>query len=125
MLTVTHLCYIATVVTIGILLGVVIRAKAYAGLKSMWPPTVGRGLFPERLAGGPVSADATSTLKALEVGRDGHAFYFLLFRSNRYHTTLCVEPPTATTSGMPSPLISPPRKSWAATSRSMTILFHF
>jgi hypothetical protein len=33
MLTVTHLCYFATVVTIGILLGVVIQAKAYAGVK--------------------------------------------------------------------------------------------
>jgi hypothetical protein len=33
MLTVTHLCYFATVVTIAILLGVVIRAKAYAGVK--------------------------------------------------------------------------------------------
>ena len=33
MLTVTHLCYFATVVTTGILLGVVIRAKAYAGVK--------------------------------------------------------------------------------------------
>ncbi len=33
MLTVTQLCYIATVVTIGILLGIVIQAKAYAGVK--------------------------------------------------------------------------------------------
>jgi hypothetical protein len=34
MLTVTHLCYFATVVTIGILLGVVIgQAKANAGVK--------------------------------------------------------------------------------------------
>ena len=33
MLTVTYLCYIATFVTVGILLGVVIRAKAYAGVK--------------------------------------------------------------------------------------------
>jgi hypothetical protein len=34
MLTVTHLCYVATVVTIGILLGVVIgRSKANAGVK--------------------------------------------------------------------------------------------
>ena len=33
MLTVTHLCYVATVVTISILLGVVIEAKAHAGVK--------------------------------------------------------------------------------------------
>ena len=34
MLTVTHLCYLTTVVTIGILLGVVIaQAKANAGVK--------------------------------------------------------------------------------------------
>ena len=33
MLTVTHLCYFATVVTIVILLGVVIGAKANAGVK--------------------------------------------------------------------------------------------
>jgi hypothetical protein len=34
MLTVTHLCYFATVVTIGILLGVVIgQTKANAGVK--------------------------------------------------------------------------------------------
>jgi hypothetical protein len=33
MLTVTHLCYFATVVTVVILLGVVIRQKAYAGVK--------------------------------------------------------------------------------------------
>jgi hypothetical protein len=34
MLTVTHLCYFAAVVTIGILLGVVIgQAKANAGVK--------------------------------------------------------------------------------------------
>ena len=33
MLTVTNLCYFATVVTVGILLGVVGRAKASAGVK--------------------------------------------------------------------------------------------
>jgi hypothetical protein len=34
MLTVTHLCYFATVVTIGILLGIVIgHSKANAGVK--------------------------------------------------------------------------------------------
>ena len=33
MLAVTHLCYFATVVTIGILLGVVLRAKPNAGVK--------------------------------------------------------------------------------------------
>jgi hypothetical protein len=33
MLTVANLCYFATVVTIGILLGVVGRAKAYTGVK--------------------------------------------------------------------------------------------
>jgi hypothetical protein len=33
MLTVTNLCYVATVVTIGILLGVVIGAKANPGVK--------------------------------------------------------------------------------------------
>ena len=33
MLTVTHLCYVATAVTIGILLGVIGQAKAYAGVK--------------------------------------------------------------------------------------------
>jgi hypothetical protein len=33
MLTVTHLCYVATIVTIGFLLGVVIQAKAYSGVK--------------------------------------------------------------------------------------------
>jgi hypothetical protein len=33
MLTVAHLCYFAAVVTIGILLGVVIGAKADAGVK--------------------------------------------------------------------------------------------
>jgi hypothetical protein len=34
MLTVTHLCYFASVVTVGILLGVVIvQAKANAGVK--------------------------------------------------------------------------------------------
>ena len=33
MLTVTRLCYFATVVTIGILLGVVVKAKASAGVK--------------------------------------------------------------------------------------------
>ena len=33
MLTVTHLCYFATVVTIVILLGVVIGAKANVGMK--------------------------------------------------------------------------------------------
>ena len=33
MLTVTRLCYFATVVTIGILLGVVMQAKANAGVK--------------------------------------------------------------------------------------------
>ena len=34
MLTVTHVCYFATVVTIGILLGIVIgQAKANAGVK--------------------------------------------------------------------------------------------
>ena len=32
MLTVTHVFYLATVVTVGILLGLVIRAKAYAGV---------------------------------------------------------------------------------------------
>ena len=34
MLTVTHLCYVATVVTVGILLGIVIgQTKANAGAK--------------------------------------------------------------------------------------------
>jgi hypothetical protein len=33
MLTVTHLCYFATVVTICILLGIVIGAKANVGVK--------------------------------------------------------------------------------------------
>jgi hypothetical protein len=33
MLTVTHLCYVATVVTVGILLGIVVQAKANAGVK--------------------------------------------------------------------------------------------
>jgi hypothetical protein len=33
MLTVTHLCYFATVVTIGILLGIVGQAKANAGVE--------------------------------------------------------------------------------------------
>ncbi len=34
MLTVTHICYVATVITIGILLGVVIgHSKANAGVK--------------------------------------------------------------------------------------------
>ena len=34
MLTVTHLCYFATVVTIGILLGIVMwKSKANAGVK--------------------------------------------------------------------------------------------
>jgi hypothetical protein len=31
--TVTHVCYIATVVTIGILLGIVAHAKAISGIK--------------------------------------------------------------------------------------------
>jgi hypothetical protein len=33
MLTVTHLCYLATVATIGILLVVIAQAKAYSGAK--------------------------------------------------------------------------------------------
>jgi hypothetical protein len=33
MLTVNHLCYFATFVTIVILLGIVIEAKAHAGVK--------------------------------------------------------------------------------------------
>ena len=33
MLTVTHVFYFATVVTIGILLGVVVQAKANSGVK--------------------------------------------------------------------------------------------
>ena len=33
MLTVTHLCYFATVVTIGILLGIVIGAKIDTGVQ--------------------------------------------------------------------------------------------
>jgi hypothetical protein len=33
MLTVTHVFYFATVVTVGILLGIVLQAKVYAGVK--------------------------------------------------------------------------------------------
>ena len=33
MLTVTHLCYFSTVVTVAILLGVIVQAKASSGVK--------------------------------------------------------------------------------------------
>ena len=53
----------------------------------------------------------------------GECFGYLALRG-RYQTTLCVLPPTATTSGVPSPSRSPPRRSWAAISRSSTVFFH-
>ena len=60
MLTVTQLCYVAAVVTIGILFGIVIgQPNADAGAKWINLATHSRGLVHAGLAAGVVSADAT------------------------------------------------------------------